>query len=82
MLQLLASTNCTRMGPSGNITTLVFANPEGYSFELATLSDARGLAVLGAPIIDYTWFEGACVSLCVYVCMRVHMHLHACMYVA
>ena len=71
-LQHVASVNHTRQGPAGNITTLVLANPEGYSFELAMLSGARGLAVMGVPIIEYTWFEGESWSI-VFCCLCIVM---------
>ncbi|KAF9615274.1 hypothetical protein IFM89_022601 [Coptis chinensis] len=40
-------------GPLG-----AYANPQGYVHEIMTLYKANGLALIGRPVEDYSWFPG------------------------
>lgn len=40
-------------GPLG-----AYVNPHGYVHEIMTLFKANGLAVIGNPVKEYSWFPG------------------------
>ncbi|KAF8393441.1 hypothetical protein HHK36_021685 [Tetracentron sinense] len=45
-------------GPLG-----AFANPHRYVWEIMTLSNTNGLALIGSPVKDYSWFPGYGLNL-------------------
>ncbi|EPS57480.1 hypothetical protein M569_17337, partial [Genlisea aurea] len=45
-------------GPLG-----AYANPHGYVHEVMTLTETTGIAVVGRPVKEYSWFPGYAWSL-------------------
>ncbi|RAL52905.1 unnamed protein product [Cuscuta campestris] len=55
-------------GPLG-----AYANPHGYVHEIMTLLKANGLAVIGTPKVEYSWFPGYGWSFAECVCCGSQM---------
>ena len=47
----------------GGSPNRVFRNPNGYLYEIITLSDCEGLQDTSPPILEETWFPLGCASL-------------------
>jgi cereblon len=51
-------------GPLG-----AYVNPQGYVHEIMTLYSANGLALIGLPETEYSWFPGYGISFILFLSM-------------